>query len=104
MVFLRVGDSDVFMCCLYKLLPQLFFEFWRSSIKLHVLQVLVELQLVKLLFLKLPEGLLDRYLGLQLLQQLVFFVSGLFHLKGSLNIILSNIHTKQTHFISHFNR
>lgn len=68
MVFLRVWDSDVFMSGLDKLLPQLFFEFGRSSINLHVLQVLVELQLVKFLFLKLLEGLLDRYLGLQPLQ------------------------------------
>ncbi len=68
MVFLSVWYSNVLMCSLDELLSKLFFELGGSSIDLYVLQVLVELQLVKLLLLEFLEGLLDRYLRLQFLQ------------------------------------
>ena len=63
MILLSVGYSDVFMGSLDEFLPELFFEFCRSSIDLLALQVLVKLELVEFLLLELFECLLDRYLG-----------------------------------------
>ena len=59
MIFLTVRDSDVFMCSLYELLPKFLFEGMRGSIYLYVFEILIQLELIKLLLLKLLEGILD---------------------------------------------
>ena len=59
MIFLTVRDSDVFMCSLYELLPKFLFEGMLGSIYLYVFEILIQLELIKLLLLKLLEGILD---------------------------------------------
>jgi hypothetical protein len=58
-VFLGVGDADVFLGSFDKLGPELLFEVRVGSIDLDILEVLVELELVELFLLELFEGILD---------------------------------------------
>lgn len=80
------------MCSLDELLSQLFFKLGRSSIYLYVLQVLVQLQLIKLLFLELLKGFLNRHLRLQLLQKLVLFIFDAFHFQTGVKYNINVCH------------
>lgn len=59
MVFLCVGDADVFFCGFNELVSELLFEVRIGSIDLNIFEVLVELELVEFFLLELFEGILD---------------------------------------------
>ena len=79
-IFLRIGDTDVFVCCLDELLSELLFELGGSAVDVDVLEILVQLELVELFLLELLEGLLDGDLGRQFVELMIFFITRL-HLK-----------------------
>jgi hypothetical protein len=79
MEFLTIGNSDVLVCGLDELLPELEFKIGRGSIDLYVFEVFVEFELIELFLLELFEGILDGGLGREVLEELVFLASGGFH-------------------------
>ena len=80
MIFLGIRDPNIFLGSLNKLLPQLLFEFRVLPVNLDIFQVLVQLQLIELLFLEFFEGVLNGNLWSQLFKSFKIWLLLVCHL------------------------